>query len=167
MESSSPSPPSTPTPTPTTITTTTDNDKVLRKYYTATYPNQVGYILLSFILLLGIVRLLAFVYRLCSRRKGSGYQPLVEDPSSGTRHRDGPGTMAISLRRLPLALINAYRTFAFRTPAIHAPVLGGHSEWRMNVAEVGLTVVYLGVVGGWAFARSEYSPALVALGLWD
>lgn len=55
---------------------------------------------------------------------------------------------SLSLRRLPLALVNAYRIAAFRcTVSI--------GSYTLNFAEVFLTVTYIVIIFTWSFVNSK------------
>lgn len=151
---------------------TTNPDKVLRKYYTANYPNQVGYVLLGFIVFLGLVRLCFFLGHYLGRggplvtKAKANYEPIAEDLSQGTRSGPLGGGHGLRWRRIHLAVLNGYRAVAFRT-VVRFPMLrgggGGHAGagegggYEMNVAEVVLTVVYLFILFRWSFAHSGYN----------
>lgn len=151
--------------------TTANPDKVLRKYYTANYPNQVGYILLAFIVFLGLVRLGTFLGNYLGRgglsitnaKENENYEPIAADVPQRTR--TGPPLRGSGLRwrRIHLAVLNAYRAIAFRT-VVRFPMLRGSGAsgaggggYEMNVAEVVLTVAYLFILFRWSFAHSGYN----------
>lgn len=117
------------------ILQTVDPNRSIRAALSAKYPKQVWYLLASF---LTLVSLCHFASLLLSR---------VQRNRVGSSSRRG----AISLRRIPLALVNLFRVLAFRWTV---PIGSSHS---LNFAEVFLTMAYIAVLFAWTL-RTSTSP---------
>lgn len=120
-------------------------DAVLANNYNEEYPKQVWLLVAPFLFLVGAVR-----YGPVTLRKvfpGRGGHPDVEADGRIVRH-------APSIRRLPLAIMNAYRILAFRTTLSIGP-------FSLNLAEVFLTIAYIVALFVWSFINSEWCSALL------
>lgn len=132
------------------VLATTAADKVLRKKLAKLYPYDVWYFIAAFIfLILGVIRVVSETYSYLHRR---GH--FTNDPEALASSRS---TGAISLRRLHLAIANAYRIVAFRSIV---PIGGGHS---LNVAELVLTGTYIIIMFTWTLINctSSYLATVV------
>lgn len=115
-------------------------DTVLANNYNEEYPKQVWLLVAPFLFLVGVTRYGSVVLRKVFPGRGGHHGRVV-------RH-------APSIRRLPLAIMNAYRVLAFRkTLSI--------GSFSLNFAEVALTIVYIVTLFVWSFINSEWCGTLL------
>ncbi|KDQ52027.1 hypothetical protein JAAARDRAFT_184606 [Jaapia argillacea MUCL 33604] len=107
---------------------TAATDRTIRIARAQGYPKEIWYFIVCLIFLVGV-----FHY-------GS------TDSESGQVTPSRRGTL--SLRRIPLALVNIYRVAAFRC------TLEVGSSYSLNFVEVFLTMTYIVVIFGWAMANT-------------
>lgn len=124
-------------------TSTSKSAKAAYHAHDKTYPYEVWYIVAGFIFICGVVRIITTIHACLHRR---GYFHVSEDSVEEPRR-----TRAISLRRLHLAAVNAYRIVAFRCIV---PLGAGYT---LNVAEVVLTAVYTFIMMFFTFVSCEFS----------
>ncbi|KAI0316314.1 ferric reductase NAD binding domain-containing protein [Amylostereum chailletii] len=115
-------------------------DKVLRIDRAADYPKQVWYFLACFIFLVGLVNHLSLLS--FHRRRRTSTKPDAES------HHAAPAR-AISYRRLPLAVVNAWRIVAFRS---HIRI---GSSYSLNLAEIFMTATYITILFVWTLHNSD------------
>lgn len=118
----------------------TPADRALANHYNEEYAKQVWWLVASFLLLIGITN-----YGSIALRKlfpGKAQPADVEVDGRVVRH-------TASIRRLPLAVANAYRVLAFRTTLTAGP-------FSLNLAEVALTIAYIVALFVWSFINSAY-----------
>jgi ferric-chelate reductase len=96
------------------------------------YPNQIIYLIASFIALISLCHFSSMFYHFIFRKR-------VYEWNRRT---------TVSLTRLPAAVADSFRTLAFRWTV---PVGSSH---ELNFAEVGLTLAYMAVLYTWAFINS-------------
>ncbi|THH14583.1 hypothetical protein EW146_g5767 [Bondarzewia mesenterica] len=114
-------------------------DKARRIFLAGEYPREVWYFIASFIFLVGVGNGISRLASWCRQTA------LRHDPEQ--HHRSS--TSAISLRRLPLAAVNACRIIAF-----HCTVPVG-SNFSLNVAELLITVIYITILFVWSLVNSN------------
>jgi len=115
-------------------------DRTLANYYSEEYAKQVWWFVASFLLLVGITN-----YGSVALRK---LFPGKREPADV--EADGRVVRRVaSIRRLPLAIANAYRVLAFRTTLTLGP-------FSLNLAEVDLTIAYIAVLFVYSFINSAY-----------
>ncbi|KAF5375667.1 hypothetical protein D9615_009357 [Tricholomella constricta] len=112
---------------------TPDPDRKLRIAQAVNYPNRAWFCVAAFIGLVSICHFLTLFYRTTRRRRS---------PRTAT-----PRGVA-SLSRLPSALMNTFRAFAFRTTI---PIGGSYT---LNVAEVFLTAAYTTIIFVWSLVNA-------------
>lgn len=93
------------------------------------YPLQVVYFIASFIALISLCHFTSLFYHFVTRKQ--------------VHHWKQRST--VSLRRLPAAVVDSFRTIAFRWMV---PI---GSSRELSLAEVGLTIGYMGVLFTWTF----------------
>lgn len=108
-----------------------DPDKAIRISRFFSYPKQVLYLVASFIALVSLCHFISLAYRFAIRFR---VYPTTRTP--------------FSLRRFPTAVIDSLRAIAFRWTV---PIGSSHT---LNLAEVGMTLGYTGVVLSWTFVNS-------------
>ncbi|KAJ7635404.1 iron reductase [Roridomyces roridus] len=113
-----------------------DPDRLRRIYLGYLYPKQVWYFLGAFIALVAVCHLVSVVYAHWTSRHAS------KTRDTSLRHR-------VSLRRLPLASINLFRTVAFRWSVT---IWGTHT---FNVADFFLTSTYISILFTWTFINTK------------
>ncbi|ETW78228.1 hypothetical protein HETIRDRAFT_120102 [Heterobasidion irregulare TC 32-1] len=114
-------------------------DKARRKLLANKYPKEVWYFIACFIFLVGIGNVGS---RLLARRRQTAVPRDSED-------RNGPARGAIAFRRLPLAVVNAYRILAFRCTV---PI---GNKYTLNVAELLITATYIIILFVWSLINSQ------------
>lgn len=102
------------------------------------YPNEIWYGIALFIFILAVFNWTSILYSKLTRSARTA----APEPSARTA--------ALSFRRLPLALVNAYRVIAFRW------TLNIGSTLSLTGAEMMLTVAYIIYVYTWALINSEF-----------
>lgn len=114
-----------------------DPDKAIRIPRFFSYPKQVLYLVSSFIALVSLCHFISLAYRYAIRNR----------TYSATRRPS-------ALRRFPTAVIDSLRAIAFRwTVPIGA-------SYTLNLAEVGMTLGYTGVLLSWTFVNSNAIHAI-------
>ncbi|PPQ88182.1 hypothetical protein CVT25_005147 [Psilocybe cyanescens] len=108
-----------------------DPDKAIRISRFFSYPKQVLYLVASFIALVSLCHFISLAYRFAIRFR---VYPTTRTP--------------FSLRRFPTAVIDSLRAIAFRWTV---PIGSSHT---LNLAEVGMTLGYTGVVLSWTFVNT-------------
>lgn len=117
-------------------------DRGRESYYATEYPKQLWYFIASFIFLVAIFQLCSYLLNRwkAQRKESSKVDPELAAPL--TDHRRG------SIRRLPLALVNTYRSIAFRqTVSI--------GSYTLNLAEVFAMATYIVIIFTWTFINSK------------
>ena len=115
------------------------NDGTLADQRAQLYPTQVWYGIGLFIFIIGVFNWSSVLYSKFSRsRRGRDMESFATSRSS-----------SVSIRRLPLALLNAYRVIAFRWTLHVGETL------CLNTAEITLTVAYIVYMYVWAFINSK------------
>ncbi|RDB30109.1 Ferric/cupric reductase transmembrane component 1 [Hypsizygus marmoreus] len=117
---------------------TPDPDRAIRIAQAFEYPNRAWYCIAAFIGFVSVCHFVALLYRIQRR-------PLP--PNAQSR---GP----IVFRRLPAAVMNAFRALAFRWTI---PI--GRS-YTLNVAEVFLTAAYIVILFVWSLVNSTNTKGL-------
>ena len=107
-------------------------DRKIRNARTSEYPKQALYFIASFIALVSLCHLLSLGYSYVTRHRPSEVQRRA----------------SISVSRVPTALVDTFRALFFRWTI----PLG--SSFTLNLAELGLTVGYIGVLFSWTFVNS-------------
>jgi ferric-chelate reductase len=122
-------------PAPTPAPAPVDPNKAIRIARFFAYPKQILYLLASFIFLVSLLHYLALAHRYFTRRR-----VYPERKATDAQH--------VSWGRLPAAVVDSLRALAFRWTV---PLGFGYT---LNLAEVGLTVGYIGVLFTWTFVNS-------------
>lgn len=123
---------------------TTSADGVVANRYNQEYTYKVWGFVAPLLLLLGVIHhgSVALGMLFPGKKEPSD----VETDVRIARHR-------ASIRRLPLAIVNAYRVLAFRTTFIIGP-------FSLNLAEVALTIAYIVTLFVSSFINSTCSVAI-------
>jgi ferric-chelate reductase len=106
------------------------------------YPNYLLYCISAFFGTIAVCQFLSFLHTKLARTRNG--QNKTVDPEGGSSNYP-----TRSWSRLPLALINVYRVFAFR----HTVELG---SYRLNFAEVFITIAYILLLLLWSFVNCKY-----------
>ena len=117
---------------------TTTADKALANRYNEEYTYKVWWFVVSFLLLVGVTHYASVALRTLAL----GKKEPTDVEADGRLVRS-----SASIRRLPLAVVNAYRVLAFRTTFIIGP-------YSLNLAEVAITVAYIIVLFVLSFINS-------------
>ncbi|KAI0644002.1 iron reductase [Trametes meyenii] len=120
-----------------------DPNRAIRAGHNKEYPREVWWLVASFIALVSLVQLASWVISKLS----SGPTPAPKegkDAEAGVTVRP----RRFSWRRLPLAILNAYRVVAFRW------TLQVGQSYTLNFAEVFVTVVYIVALFVWEFVNT-------------
>lgn len=134
--------------------TMSKEEKARRKSFQIEYPKQLWYFLAVLLFTVALCQFISFLAVKISRRRlvpaatanASGGQA---DPETNGGAQVGPHVKkAVSLRRIPSAIVNAFRVLAFRC-TIH---MG--SSYSLNLAEVTLTFMYIIALFTWTFINS-------------
>ncbi|KAH7920226.1 hypothetical protein BV22DRAFT_1021612 [Leucogyrophana mollusca] len=122
---------------------TPPTDRILRNQRFHLYPKEAWYCLAVFIFVVACFQWGSFLHSKYARR-GRGSE------MASREHEPGPASIrhAPSLRRVPLAFVNAYRVLAFRWT-----VEIGQS-YTLNMAEVFVTIAYLAFLLIWEFINT-------------
>ncbi|RDB30601.1 Ferric/cupric reductase transmembrane component 1 [Hypsizygus marmoreus] len=118
-----------------------DPDKPIRIARFFSYPDQVLYLVASFIGLIVLCHFASLIYTVSRRGKA------VSRPSSGQQGR-------ILWKRLPIALLDTFRAIAFRWTV---PVGRFHT---LNVAELFLTAAYTAVLFTWTLVNTTTTTGI-------
>jgi hypothetical protein len=108
------------------------------------YPHQVWWFLACLIFLISACQLVSRIHGLLSLSSRLHRHKPRNDVESNSTQRNG----ASSLRRLPIAVLNAYRVIAFRTTLSLGP-------FSLNLAEAFLTCAYIIALFTWLFINSK------------
>ncbi|KAH7924967.1 hypothetical protein BV22DRAFT_1065836 [Leucogyrophana mollusca] len=127
-------------PTPAVPTGPTDHD--IRVPRNVLYAQEPWYCLGLFIFIIGVFQWGSFLHSKFARRS-LGSKDADLEVASTARAR------GFSLRRLPLAITNAYRVIAFRW------TLEIGKSYTLNIAEVFVTVAYIIFLYVWAFMNTK------------
>ena len=113
-------------------------DKAMINARDFSYPIQILYFIASLIALISLCHFFTLFYMFTTRK----------------RVYDWKQRSAVSLRRVPAAAVDSFRTLVFRWTV---PV---GSSRELNFAEVGLTLGYIAVLFSWTFVNSmlHFSP---------
>ena len=109
-----------------------DTDDDLQNARISDYPKQVLYLIASFIALISLCHFLSMFYHFIIRKR-------IHEWKTRT---------TVSLTRLPAAVTDSFRAFAFRWTV---PVGSSH---ELNFVEIALTLAYMAVLYTWAFVNS-------------
>lgn len=116
-------------------------DKSLRSARNHLYPLQAWYCIALFIFIIAIFQWISFLHsKFAGRRQMSN----ASDPEHASMHR----RRALSWRRIPLGLVNAYRVISFRW------TLEFGKSYTLNMAEVFVTMAYIIFLFVWAFINT-------------
>ncbi|KIJ53374.1 hypothetical protein M422DRAFT_202279 [Sphaerobolus stellatus SS14] len=125
-----------------------DPNKALRIARSAAYPKEIWYLVVCVIFLASICHLSSVLWSIRTVRKNRPTSKQIDNPSSETLP-GGRTTAKSSIRRLPLAIVNAFRIVAFRWTI----PLGG--TLRVNFVEIFTTVGYLVAILVWEFINTR------------
>ena len=115
------------------LTSPTPNpDKIIYAFHSVNYPHRVWFCIAGVMLFVTLCR---FTSLLCNIRSGT---PTLARP----RTRE-----IIQYRRLPAAMLNAFRAIAFRWTI---PI---GNTYTLNLAEVFLTAAYIALVFAWTLVN--------------
>ncbi|KAF7373154.1 Ferric/cupric reductase transmembrane component 1 [Mycena sanguinolenta] len=112
-----------------------DPDRIPRITLASLYPKQVWYFMATFIALVSACHAISALYAYATRK---------HDPPQ----TNAPLRHAVSWTRLPLALLNLFRTLAFR-----CSIVAG--SYTLNVADFVLVAGYIAVLFTWTFINSK------------
>ncbi|KAJ7148930.1 hypothetical protein C8R43DRAFT_952173 [Mycena crocata] len=115
-----------------------DPDRAPRIFLSNEYPKQVWYFMGTFIGVVAAAHFFSLLYAWTRMSRNS--LPL---------NRDGPLRHGASWRRLPIALVNLFRTVSFRWSI----TIGG--AYTLNVADFLLATMYLGALFTWTFINAK------------
>lgn len=110
------------------------------------YPIEPYLVIVLVLLIVGCFQWGAFFHTKVSSRQ----RPVRDEESTQSSRR---GTSVFSL---PLAVVNVYRVFAFRTTV-------GFRSYVFNLAELSATVAYVALLIVWTFIISNFASRLVRL----
>ncbi|KAI0777446.1 iron reductase [Trametes elegans] len=122
---------------------TISSDRAIRVDHNKQYPRQVWWFLASFIFLVAFVQSISWGISRFSRGRISSRKQA--DDTEGGRPSS---TRRFSWRRLPLAVLNAYRVVAFRW------TLEIGQSYTLNLAEVFVTCAYIVALFTWEFINT-------------
>lgn len=108
---------------------------------------QAWYCIGLFLFIIGVFQWASFLHSKFARRRTAP----GEDPELASE----PRVRVFSLRRIPVALTNAYRVVAFRW------TLEIGKSYTLNMAEVFVTMAYITFLYIWAFINSEREACLL------
>ncbi|KAH7890610.1 ferric reductase NAD binding domain-containing protein [Phlebopus sp. FC_14] len=125
--------------TTTLAAATGPTDKTIRVSRNKLYPIQAWYCIAIFLFIIGIFQWSSFLHsKFVRRRSASG----ADEELASSPARD------FSLRRIPVALANAFRVIAFRW------TLDVGKSYTLNMAEVFITVAYIVFLYVWVFINT-------------
>lgn len=136
-----------------------DPNKVIRKARIAEYPKQTMYFVASIIAVACILHVSASISNFLAIRRArnkSRARPVTRGEKEAQSAEGGRSTQALSLRRIPLAILNFSRVVAFR---VSVPT---GSLSRLTLIEVILPVLYLVALLIWEFINCELVERLSA-----
>ncbi|GBE84199.1 iron reductase [Sparassis crispa] len=119
-------------------------DKTIRVGRAKSYPNEVWWFVSCFIFTVAIFQYGSWAISKLLRRRAAAQEALQNDTEGGGA---GPNRR-FSVRRLPLAILNAYRVVAFRW------TLEIGSWYTLNFAEVFVTCSYIIAIFIWEFGNT-------------
>ncbi|KZT06684.1 iron reductase [Laetiporus sulphureus 93-53] len=122
-------------------TTIASEDKTIRVYLQKEYPKEVWYFVACFIFVVILGQLGSWVVSRVSSRKRTNS---TVDAEAGAE----TSLRQFSVRRIPSAIVNAYRVIAFRW------TLGFGSSYTLNLAEVFVTCAYIIALFIWEFVNT-------------
>ena len=120
-----------------------DPNRAITADHNKQYPRQVWWFVASFITLVSLFQFASWTLSKLSTGRASDKKQ-EEDTEAG----ESPGTRSFSWRRIPLALVNAYRVVAFRC------TLQFGQSYTLNFAEVFVTCAYIVAIFTWEFVNS-------------
>ncbi|KAF8813105.1 hypothetical protein BYT27DRAFT_7181675 [Phlegmacium glaucopus] len=112
--------------------TTVPSDSHYSNARDISYPNQVLYFIASVIALISLCHFFSISYKFITRKRVYGWKRRT----------------AVSLARVPAAVVDSFRTLAFRWTV---PIGSSH---ELNLAEVGATLGYMAVIFSWTFVNT-------------
>ncbi|OAX36258.1 hypothetical protein K503DRAFT_315935 [Rhizopogon vinicolor AM-OR11-026] len=116
-------------------------DESLRETRTTLYPMQAWYCIGLLIFIIAVFQWISFFHSKFTRGRQMSQN---SDPEQAyLHHRHG-----FSWRRIPLALVNAYRVITFRW------TLEIGNSYSLTMAEVLVTITYMAFLFGWAFVNT-------------
>lgn len=127
-------------------------DRIRRKARAEEYPHHILYVITCFVIVVAVFQLFS---RLHSRRS-RGRPPIQKRDPEETDAAVLP-THRVSLRRLPLAILNAFRIVAFRW------TLQLGQSYALSLADVFLAVAYIVIIFTWTFMNSTYRHFLLSI----
>ncbi|KAF8809132.1 hypothetical protein BYT27DRAFT_7232494 [Phlegmacium glaucopus] len=107
-------------------------DSAIYKTQTTSYPKEVLYLIASVIALISLNHFLSIFYHFITRKRVYGWKQRT----------------AVSLARVPAAVVDSFRTLAFRWTV---PIGSSH---ELNLAEVGLALGYIAAIFSWTFVNT-------------
>ncbi|KAI0367300.1 iron reductase [Pilatotrama ljubarskyi] len=107
------------------------------------YPRQLWWLIASFVLLVSLCQFLSWAASKCSWRGAC-----TPKDDADLEAKSSSPTSRFSGRRLPVAIINAYRVIAFR----YTLEIG--RSYTLNVAEVFVTCAYIVAIFTWEFVNT-------------
>ncbi|KAI0055563.1 hypothetical protein BV25DRAFT_166890 [Artomyces pyxidatus] len=116
-----------------------NSDRIARKRRVTEYPKEVWYSIGCFIFLVMVSNIMTILSGLGKRRR------VIRQDAEGHLPRQ---SRALPLRRLPLALVNAWRVVAFRS------VIDLGRGYSINVAELFLTATYIVILLTWTLINT-------------
>jgi ferric-chelate reductase len=132
-------------------------DKSLAKNRWHEYPNEFWFFCAAFIGLVAVFQFLSFLHTKLARAGRSSWKDIDAEKARAAPRPLGP----ISLSRIPVAAVNVFRVLAFRTSV-------GFGGYTLNLAEVAVTILYMGGLFTWTFVNcmeSSLSYLLLLLSL--
>ncbi|KAF7985874.1 hypothetical protein HWV62_43742 [Athelia sp. TMB] len=119
-----------------------DPNRSREAYYTVLHVKELWWSIAGFIALVSVLQLMSYLHtKLAGQKRKPEAQIHDPEQTGSTRgHR-------LSFRRLPVAIINTYRILAFRCTL-------GIGSYRLNLAEVFLTVAYIVMLFTLAFLNT-------------
>ncbi|KAH7909461.1 ferric reductase NAD binding domain-containing protein [Hygrophoropsis aurantiaca] len=141
---------------------TPNPDKILRNQRFNLYPLQAWYCLALFIFLVGCFQWGALLHSKFIRHGRQSEHRAVDrlgktmtsghhkdkDAEAGAGRQEVPTRHGVSFRRVPLAIINAYRVVAFRW------TLKIGQSYTLSVAEVSISIAYIAFLLIWTFINT-------------
>ncbi|KAF7964757.1 hypothetical protein HWV62_3260 [Athelia sp. TMB] len=108
-----------------------DPDRAREAYYVVLHVKELWWSIAGFVGLVAVLQLTSYLHtKLAGRRRNSDEQIHDLEKTGSARGR------GLSLRRLPVAIINTFRVLAFRCTV-------GIGSYQLNLAEVFLTAAYI------------------------
>lgn len=130
---------------------TANPERALRAYYTREYPKELWYFLAALLFTVALFQSVAFLAVKILRRNRTRQESNFDSEADGVAVNN-----QISLRRIPSAIVNAFRVVAFRS------TINIGQSYSLNLAEVTLTCAYIIALFTWTFINSkQYNHILV------